>query len=113
MTINIKDLNKLSFEEALKKLEENVTNLEKGDLGLEESLKIYEEGVVYSKYCIDKLDAAEKKVEELMSDKNGKLKIKPLDNIDIIDIETPKNAENAIGSNEMNNNDNIFDKPPF
>jgi hypothetical protein len=48
-----------------------------------------------------------------MSDKNGKLKIKPLDNIDIIDIETPKNAENAIGSNEINNNDNIFDKPPF
>ncbi|MHB8281615.1 MAG: exodeoxyribonuclease VII small subunit [bacterium] len=107
MTANIKDLNKLSFEEALKKLEENVANLEKGDLGLEESLKIYEEGVVYSKYCIDKLDAAEKKVEELMSDKNGRLKIKPLD---IIDIETPKNAENAISSNEINNdNDNIFD----
>ena len=114
MTINIKDLNKLSFEEALKKLEENVTNLEKGDLGLEESLKIYEEGVVYSKYCIDKLDAAEKKVEELTSDKNGKLKIKPLDNIDTINIETPKNAENAIGSDEINNNnDNIFDEPPF
>ncbi|MCL5673633.1 MAG: exodeoxyribonuclease VII small subunit [Deltaproteobacteria bacterium] len=114
MTINIKDLNKLSFEEALKKLEENVANLEKGDLGLEESLKIYEEGVVYSKYCIDKLDAAEKKVEELTSDKNGKLKIKPLDDIDNINIETPKNAENAIGSDEINNNnDNIFDEPPF
>ncbi len=115
MTINIKDLNKLSFEEALKKLEENVTNLEKGDLGLEESLKIYEEGVVYSKYCIDKLDAAEKKVEELTSEKNGHLKIKPLDiPSDIIDIETLKNTENAIGSDAMSNdNDNISNKPQF
>ncbi|RZD15605.1 MAG: exodeoxyribonuclease VII small subunit [Candidatus Acididesulfobacter guangdongensis] len=85
MNINIKDLNKLSFEEALKKLEENVANLEKGDLGLEESLKIYEEGVIYSKYCINKLDAAEKKVEELMSDKNGGIKTKPLDNIDTVE----------------------------
>ncbi len=85
MNINVKDLNKLSFEEALKKLEENVANLEKGDLGLEESLKIYEEGVIYSKYCINKLDAAEKKVEELMSDKNGDIKTKPLDNIGNID----------------------------
>ncbi|MHB8292595.1 MAG: exodeoxyribonuclease VII small subunit, partial [bacterium] len=101
----------------LKKLEENVANLEKGDLGLEESLKIYEEGVVYSKYCIDKLDAAEKKVEELMSDKNGRLKIKPLDNIDIIAAETLKNTENTIGSNNgvnnNNDNDNAFDEPPF
>ncbi len=85
MNINIKDLNKLSFEEALKKLEENVANLEKGDLGLEKSLKIYEEGVIYSKYCINKLDAAEKKVEELMSDKNGGIKTKPLDNIDTLE----------------------------
>jgi exodeoxyribonuclease VII small subunit len=85
MNINIKDLNKLSFEEALRKLEENVANLEKGDLGLEESLKIYEEGVIYSKYCINKLDAAEKKVEELMSDKNGGIKTKPLDNIDTLE----------------------------
>jgi exodeoxyribonuclease VII small subunit len=101
MNINIKDLNKLSFEEALKKLEENVANLEKGDLGLEESLKIYEEGVIYSKYCINKLDAAEKKVEELMSDKDGGIKIKPLDNVDAI--------ENIAGNDNIDGNTNDND----
>ena len=39
-----KNINDLTFEEALKKLEENVLNLEKGDLGLDESIIIYEEG---------------------------------------------------------------------
>lgn len=77
--MNINDINGMSFEDALKKLEESVASLEKGDLGLEESLKIYEEGVVYSEYCMQKLETAEKKVEELVKAKGSQMKIKPLE----------------------------------
>ncbi len=78
MNVN-NDIKNMSFEDALKKLEENVQSLEKGDLGLEESIKIYEEGIVYSTYCMQKLDAAEKKIEELKNKKNGTFRTKPLD----------------------------------
>jgi exodeoxyribonuclease VII small subunit len=66
-----KNLNGLTFEEALKKLEENVLSLEKGDLGLDESITIYEEGIKYSDYLLKKLDSAEKTVEELSGKSNG------------------------------------------
>lgn len=60
----------LTFEDALKKLEEKVISLENGDLGLEESIRIYEEGTKFSEYLLKKLEAAEKRVEELTL-KNG------------------------------------------
>ena len=66
-----KNINDLTFEEALKKLEENVLNLEKGDLGLDESIIIYEEGIKYSDYLLKKLDSAEKRVEELSAKDEG------------------------------------------
>ena len=48
-----------TFEESLKKLETIVDRLEKGDLALEESLKLFEEGVGLSAACKSELDAAE------------------------------------------------------
>ena len=77
--MNVNDIKNMSFEDALKRLEENVQSLEKGDLDLEESIKIYEEGTAYSVYCMQKLDAAEKKIEELKNKKNGAFQTKPLD----------------------------------
>lgn len=62
---DISDLSNMTFEDLLKKLEGNVLSLEKGDLGLEEAIKVYEEGIRYSDYLIKKLESAEKKVEEL------------------------------------------------
>jgi exodeoxyribonuclease VII small subunit len=67
----------LKFEEALGRLEEIVKALEKGDLPLEDSLKIFEEGVRMSKTCLKMLDDAEKKVEILMGDKDGRKQPKP------------------------------------
>lgn len=64
------------FEDALKKLEGIVKKLEEGDLPLEESLKYFEEGVKLSRLCAHKLDEAEKKVEILIKEKDGKLKAK-------------------------------------
>ena len=67
----------LKFEEALGRLEEIVKALERGDLPLEESLKVFEEGVKLSKTCLKMLDEAEKKVEILVGDKEGKRQPKP------------------------------------
>ena len=59
------------FEDAMKELEEIVKRLESGDLPLEESLKIFEEGIALSRYCFKKLEEAEKKVSILISDERG------------------------------------------
>ena len=61
------------FEEALQKLEAIVTQMEEGDLPLEETLKAFEEGVRLARFCASKLDEAERKVEKLMRDQAGKL----------------------------------------
>jgi exodeoxyribonuclease VII small subunit len=65
------------FEDAFQKLEAIVKKLEEGNLSLEESLKAFEEGVRLSRLCSKKLDEAEKKVEILLKDSNGRLAPKP------------------------------------
>jgi exodeoxyribonuclease VII small subunit len=66
-----------SFEESLNRLEAIVEKLEKGDLTLEESLKLFEEGVGLSAACKQELDAAEGKVEMLVKQRDGSLKTEP------------------------------------
>jgi exodeoxyribonuclease VII small subunit len=66
-----------SFEQSLKKLETIVDKLEKGDLPLEESLKLFEEGVELSAACKQELDAAEGKVQILIKQRDGSLKAEP------------------------------------
>jgi exodeoxyribonuclease VII small subunit len=62
-----------SFEAALKQLEEIVQRLERGELPLEESLHLYEEGIRLSRLCHAKLEEAEGKIELLMKDARGDL----------------------------------------
>lgn len=62
----------LSFEEAIKKLEEIVDSLENGDFPLEESLKLYEEGVKLVNICTTKINNIEKSVK-ILSNSNGEL----------------------------------------
>lgn len=69
----------LKFEEALSRLEEAVKALEKGDLPLEDSLKVFEEGIRLSKNCVKMLEDAERRVEILIQDKEGKKRTRPLD----------------------------------
>ena len=66
-----------TFEESLRKLESIVDQLEKGDLPLESSLKLFEEGVALSAVCKQELDAAEGKVEMLVKQRDGSLKAEP------------------------------------
>jgi len=63
----------LKFEEAMKKLEKIVEELENGNLGLDESLKKYEEGIVLSQFCTKKLNEAQKKVQVLSKKNSGVL----------------------------------------
>jgi len=62
----------VKFEQAMARLEAIVGELEKGELPLDESLKIFEEGIRLSKSCLKILEDAERKVEVLVQEKNGK-----------------------------------------
>ena len=60
-----------TFELALQQLEQIVQKLEKGELPLEESLRLYEEGIRLSRLCHGKLEEAEGRIEVLMKDARG------------------------------------------
>ena len=68
----------IKFEEALERLERIVDALEAGNLGLEESLKVFEEGVGLARRCARYLDEAEKRIELLTRDESGALRTAPL-----------------------------------
>lgn len=66
------------FEDALARLEKTVERLESGELDLEESLKLFEEGVALSRICRAKLDEVQKRIEVLTETAAGTLKLEPL-----------------------------------
>ncbi|MBW2558200.1 MAG: exodeoxyribonuclease VII small subunit [Deltaproteobacteria bacterium] len=59
------------FEKALEELEEIVKRMEEGNMSLEESLKAFGEGIKISRFCADKLDKAERKVEVLLREEDA------------------------------------------
>ena len=61
----------LKYDEAIKKLEEIVLKLEKGDCTLEETIKLYDEATKLSGYCAAMLDNAKLKIEELSEKKEN------------------------------------------
>ncbi len=66
------DVSKLSFEQAMESLNALVEKLEQGDLGLEESVKLYEKGIKLQRLCEERLREAEMKVEKLATE-GGKI----------------------------------------
>jgi exodeoxyribonuclease VII small subunit len=73
------DVGSLSFEAALKQLEEIVTKLERGDVPLEESIEIYERGEALKKHCEALLARAEERVEKIRSQEGKVVGLEPLD----------------------------------
>ena len=68
----------VSFEAAIKRLSEIVQTLERGELPLEESLRLFEEGVKLSRVSQQRLDSAEKRVEQLLAvDEQGRARTAP------------------------------------
>jgi exodeoxyribonuclease VII small subunit len=69
-----------SFEDSIKRLNEIVQTLERGDLPLEESLRLFEEGVKLSRASQERLDVAQKRVEELLGvDRDGRPRTTPFE----------------------------------
>ncbi|MBN1848469.1 MAG: exodeoxyribonuclease VII small subunit [Deltaproteobacteria bacterium] len=70
---------KKNFEDAMKRLEEIVKDLESGDLSLEASLKSFEEGMNLVTFCSEKLEEAQRKVTLLVKESDGKYVHQPFE----------------------------------
>ncbi len=88
----------MSFEKALAKLETIVGKLESGELALDETLTLFEQGVHLAKYLHGELGKAEKRIEILLKDKDGELKAEPFQ----LAEEEPKKDEPSDGESGEN-----------
>jgi exodeoxyribonuclease VII small subunit len=71
------DMADKTFEESMKRLEEIVQQLEGGEMPLEDSLRVFEEGMKLAAFCSRKLEEAEKKVTLLVREQEGGLTERP------------------------------------
>jgi exodeoxyribonuclease VII small subunit len=76
-----------SFEDQLTALEAVVERLESGDLSLEDSVRLFEEGMKLSDACKKELEAAEGKIQLLVQQRNGRMKAVDLDAEEDKDLE--------------------------
>ncbi|GAB4193092.1 MAG: hypothetical protein Kow00105_07160 [Phycisphaeraceae bacterium] len=75
MTKRAPKIDKLGFEDAIERLEELIEQIESGEIGLEESLKRYEEGSALIRRCRSILDDAHQKIAELTASPDGGLAV--------------------------------------
>ena len=66
-------MGQIKFEKAMQRLEQIVEDLEKGELDIDKSLEIFEEGIKMSRVCSKKLNEAEAKIEKLTKNQEGEL----------------------------------------
>jgi exodeoxyribonuclease VII small subunit len=69
----------VDFESALKRLEEIVRKLEAGELSLDSTLELFEEGIKLSRFCHSRLEQAERRVEILLKDESGQTRAVPFE----------------------------------
>ena len=81
-----------TFESSLEDLERIVRELEQGELPLERSLELFEQGVKLSRECQDRLNQAERRIEILMRDNQGRTTARPFE---------PENAANESGDDTL------------
>lgn len=72
------DKKELKFEQAVQRLEEIVQKLEQGNIPIDESLNLFEEGVKLSRLCNNKLEEIERKIE-ILTKENGELTARPFE----------------------------------
>ena len=68
-----------TFESSLEELERIVRQLEQGELTLEKSLELFEQGVKLSRDCQERLSQAERRIEILMRDNQGRASVRPFE----------------------------------
>lgn len=69
--MNKKEIEQLSFEQAMEKMDQVVGQLESGDLPLEKSIELFQLGMVISHVCSEKLEKVENKIQTLIENKDG------------------------------------------
>ena len=74
-----KSIAEMSFEEAMAALEAVVTQLERGEVALEQSIALYERGAALKAHCADKLKSAEEKVELIRSAEGRAIGVTPVE----------------------------------
>ena len=79
-----------TFEASLGELEKIVRQLEDGDLSLEESLKLFEDGVRLSRECQERLNKAERRIEILLKDEDGNPALQEIKTDDLSEPREPK-----------------------
>jgi exodeoxyribonuclease VII small subunit len=85
--------NGLSFEQAIQRLEKIVADMESAELPLEDVLKKYEEGTRLVRFCSQKLEEAEKKIEILTKKADGTVALKPFDAKEVDETEVADEDE--------------------
>ena len=83
-----------SFEASLEALEKIVRDLEQGDLPLEKSLELFEQGIKLSRQCQERLSQAERRIEVLMRDNNGRTVATPFKDANLSESSNSANDEN-------------------
>ena len=73
---------KKSFEQAIQQLEKIIQDLESGDLPLEKSMNKFEEGIQLTRFCSQKLDETEQKIQVLLKDHQGDIAYQPFNQDD-------------------------------
>lgn len=74
------DIAAMSFEDALKALEETVRRLESGEAPLDESIELYAQGDALRAHCQARLDAAQSRIEAIVADRDGRAQaLRPFD----------------------------------
>ena len=81
---------KQTFESSLGDLEKIVRKLEDGEMSLEESLKLFEDGVKLSRECQERLNQAERRIEILLKDENGNPNLETIQAEDLREERAPK-----------------------
>lgn len=100
---------KQTFETSLQELEKIVRKLEDGDLSLEESLKLFEDGVRLSRECQERLNQAERRIEVLLKDENGNPILNVIKGEDLREEKQSKIKRRIV----FNDNDEDDDESPF
>lgn len=85
-----------SFEASLEALEEIVQQLERGDLSLEKSLELFEQGIGLSRQCQERLNQAERRIEVLLRDNQGRPVVSPFEDSKTISGETSTESDENV-----------------
>ncbi len=85
----MKSARKLTFEEAMQRLEQIVAAMEGGQIGVEESIARYEEAMLLATQCRQILDNAEQRIQKIQLDAAGNVTATPLESDDAGDGENP------------------------